>query len=240
MAWLMLAQAIVAASGPVAIESKEQANAMTPQALADVLLAPGHPPVDTARVLEADYGAPPAAPGAPPRFEVQFATVPVPAPDEPAFCKHEVAKVVVTAPGLAAKVALAWTTTRYRMQTPCVGGSARYGGFKNAATRRIIERLSVAAKGSPAFPILYTDEIQPSPEFPRYASPTEALKAIPFEEVLNAHAASGWGRETLERRFGVRGDMIEFTAGGIWEGTVAHEGDRITHVILRRRHPPPF
>lgn len=240
MAWLMLAQAIVAASGPVAIEGKEQAKSMTPQALADVLLEPGHPPVDSARVLEADYGAPPVSPDAAPRFEVEFATVPVPAPDEPAFCRRDVAKVVVTAPGPAATATLAWTTTRYRMETPCVGGSARYGGYKDAGTRRTMERLSIASKGRPAFPILYTDEIQPSPEFPRYASPAEALRAIPFEEVLNAHGASGWGRDTLERRFGARGEMIEFTVGGIWEGTVAHVGDRITHVILRRRHPPPF
>jgi hypothetical protein len=70
-----------------------QAQALTPEALADVLLVPGHPPVDEA-IIGREGMYPPPPPGTLEATEVRFFTTPVPS-SKSGFCERTEALVTL-------------------------------------------------------------------------------------------------------------------------------------------------
>jgi hypothetical protein len=237
MAWLMLAQAIVAASGPVAIENKEQAKAMTPQALANALLAPGHPPVDVADVAPLTMDAPP--PGAPPQFRVVLRTRPEPA--EAGFCRRMVIDLIVLNPGAAATSQIARTREGHRLGTPCVGGKAAYGDYRDSTAREAIRTLdALRQRRRISVPVTFRDDMPADFRIERYTDGVTALRAVPLDAVSWAGPASSGSFSDMVGPKRGSGTQIGFYAGGLWGGVVTIENARITHVALRRRIPPPF
>ncbi len=240
MAWLMLAQAIVAASGPVAIESVAQARAMAalPQSLADELLAPGHPPVDDAQV-DRWTGMPPPPPGSPPQFRVQLQTRPEPA--EPGFCKRTAIDLIVLNPGPAATSRIANTRVLYRLGAPCAVGRNAYGDYSDTIARDAIRALAALQKRRRInVAVMFEDRIPESVDSDRYPDGVAALRAVPLREVSWAGPAS---RAHFSDAMTAAADdsiQIGFYAGGSWSGVVTIRDSRIIRVALSRSIPPPF
>lgn len=179
--WLMLAQAIVAASGPVPVASVEQAKAMPPQALAEALLGPGHPPVDFANVAPVDM-APPPPPGAPPQFWVVLQTAPAPA--GPGFCARTAINLRVLDPGPAARVEVDRTRTLHRLGAKCAGGRAAYGDYRDGAARDAVRALAVLQRRKRvSIPVTFVDEMPADFRIERYRDGAAALRAVPLTEV---------------------------------------------------------
>ncbi|WP_294260517.1 hypothetical protein [uncultured Sphingomonas sp.] len=240
MAWLMLAQAIVAASGPVVIESKEQARAMAalPQSLADELLAPGHPPVDDAQV-DRWTGMPPPPPGSPPQFRVQLQTRPEPA--EPGFCKRTAIDLIVLNPGPAATSRIADTRVLYRLGARCAVGRNAYGEYSDTIARDAIRALDALQKRRRIdVSVMFDDRMPESVDGDRYPDGVAALRAVPLREVSWAGPAS---RARFSNAMTAAADdsiQIGFYASGSWSGVVTIRNSRIIRVALSRSIPPPF
>lgn len=243
MAWLFLAQAITAATGTVPIASVDQARAMSPQALASALLAPGHPPVDFVQVAPTTMDPPPP-PDAPPQFRVVLHTVPA-AAAESGFCRRSRIEAIVLSPGPAATAKIERVRTLHQLADRCVGGNRPYGDYQDTASMAAIRDLAVqrAAK-RPTIEVEVYDRMPPAANDARYTDGLRALRAIRLDHVGWAGPARSGGSLPDEQRQRCAGrvqcEQIGFYADRVWSGVVTRERGRITHVWLRRQIPPPF
>ncbi len=240
---LLMGQAIAAAPGPVAIESEARAKAMTPAALADLMLAPGHPPIDAVEVGPPGM-VPPPPPGSPPQFDVRLFTRPRPAA-EPGYCTRQRIAATVLNPGSDATVAIERTETLLRLGRPCVGGRASYGTFADTDAIAIVRDLDKGrrTRGKEP-PVTYVDRLPADFSAPRYASGAAALAAVDLGQIHWAGPARRAGSlsDAVRRDLAAlpkRAMAIAFYAG-FWTGVVARENGRITRVWLDRAIPPPF
>lgn len=243
MAWLMLAQAIVAASGPVAIESVAQAKAMSPQALADILLAPGHPPVDIADVAPLTMEAPPP-PGAPPQFRVVLFTTPVDA-REHGYCERMRIDAAVIDLGRAATAKVSDVRLLHRLDGRCgETGKLEFGRYDGAATMAVIRDLDrLRAASRPSIRVDFYDEMPNGTVDVRYRDGLSALRAVRLDRVSWAGPASMGGSLPDKKRWKcarANCEQFGFYADGIWSGVVTREAGRITSVVLERAIPAPF
>lgn len=238
MAWLMLAQAIVAASGSVPIASVEQAKGMTPPALAAALLAPGHPPIDDASVAPLTMEAPPP-PGAPPQFRVVLRTRPEAA--EPGFCTRTAIDIIVVNPGDSAVSRIERTRVLHRLGRPCAVGGAAYGDYRDAAARNVVGALdALRQRRRINVPVTFRDEMPADFGGERYPDGVSALRAVPLEAVSWAGPARDGSFAFAPAPGKDSPTKIGFYAGQLWSGVVTLEKARIARVDLRRRIPPPF
>lgn len=240
---LLVGQAIVAAQGRVAIASEAQAKAMTPAALADLMLAPGHPPVDAAEVGPTGM-VPPPPPGSPPQFDLRLFTRPRPAA-EPGYCTRQRIAMTVLNPGASATVAIKGVERLLRLGRPCADGRAPYGTFADADTVAIVRDLEKDRRTrGKALPVAYVDRLPAGFAAPRYASGIAALAAVDLRQIDWAGPARRAGSlpDAVTRDLAALPESataIAFYAGS-WTGVVVRENGRITRVWLDRAIPAPF
>ena len=243
--------------------TRAQAAAMTPAALAESLLAPGHPPIEQVVPLP-DGMVPPPPPDSPITLWVRLVT---PADDDGAgLCTRRSFAVLLRRPepeGPGDHVA-ASTSVHFNDldgHRPCPAGLDAYDPAdpaalpaQLAAARRLAAAVRAARHDRLPFPVTVDDQLgrdlvryrhdhpeQRGPGDPPIRVVTDgraALAALPLDRV-RIGTADLFTPAELARPDGGRREVDTFWIDD-WTVQLARNGDRIVASRLRRAAPPPF
>jgi len=222
----MIVGAALASSGAAAAQVPDQvalrgdavpmtvarAKALTPQALGDALLAPGHPPVVLAHVGPRGL-APPPPPGAPVATPIRLVLRGIPSA-QPGFCQQTVASIDLkpvgrladgSLPAAAADTLATHVQYRWRGDVDCAAPADAFfvprdgEAMRDFAIVRLLAKAQQAARrgGRPGFPVSVTDKMGPELIAYQRSNPTQppvagltvvtdarkALAMLPIEEI---------------------------------------------------------
>lgn len=218
----------------------EQAQALSPHALADQMLAPGHPDIVEVRVHPIGMEAPPGMGLT--RIDLYDRAQPAP---EDGFCVQTDYTIVFNRgyaahPGPAAPVALEHTLL-YRMANSPTGDrpgcEAPVGAFfrmrpavhaeQIALLRRLAEaRAAARASHAPTFPIHLDDKM--TAPIPPLGTPLNALAELPLDTIYDIEPPDPSGTVAIEAEY------------GSWSIRVRTQDGVIVDLAIKRHIPYPF
>lgn len=272
MTWVIAA---LAATGTIALNpaapalTPAEARARSPSALADALLAPGHPRV-TETVVGPEFNGPPPPPGAPSTTEIRLyfaATRTGPL----SFCEKKVA-LVTLAPVFGSLVSLPPARPRtlalsstYRWRAPgrsCEGDYRSFfsvvpklGSSSFGVVRALAELRRRRGAGVPvSIDDRYARDIgeywreHPDKDNPPPVPITDgrkALAAFPIDAISGVYPAGYSPTDPLtpadlRTPSGRALEGVSLFAGGEWNAGLVLDGGRIVRVRLERAIQPPF
>lgn len=259
---------LLAADGPVALRpdrptlTQPQAAAMSPAALADALLAPGHPPITERVMLPGTFVPPPPPPFRAPLDVRLIAAATFDAPS--GFCLKRSWRVSGTPEGRP--TALAPEPTLYRLPPATGGCEAEHRSFFGVAAAdrprafTVVHLLAALAHnpGRVDFPVGIDDQegramaayCHGRPAFCNFpvtviTSGRRALADLPVQAIAYVCRHSLLGADLLSPADltgpdGQPRESWQVFVGGEYTVQLALDGDRIVAMKLRRSIPPPF